>query len=115
METGSVRSPTLKDLARLVDYLDNINFFLRSVAAKDVPKAILDVNKYYACLSNTRRHVMASAYSISSVKVGPGGNFLTQKQTIKHMRSEMFDSKVSDRSSCEKWKEEGEKGYLTKS
>ncbi len=42
-------------------------------------------------------------------EVGPGNNFFTQKHTIKHMRSELFDPKVSDRNNRERWEEEGAK------
>lgn len=70
LEVGRVRSPTLNDLsnlARLVDYLENIHFFLRPVVATDISKEILDVNKYYVALANTAKHVMASCYSATSV------------------------------------------------
>jgi trimethylamine--corrinoid protein Co-methyltransferase len=63
------RKATLGDLARLarlVDALDNIDFFLRPVVAQDIPREVLDVNKYYACLANTTKHVMGSAYTKES-------------------------------------------------
>jgi len=69
LETGKVRKPLLKDIAniaRLVDALDNIHFFIRPVVAQDIPQEFLDVNKYYAALSNTSKHVMGSAYSVKS-------------------------------------------------
>ena len=67
MDTNKVRASTLEDLAdlaRLVDALENIHFFLRPVVAQDVAKEKLDVNKYYACLANTTKHVMANAYTV---------------------------------------------------
>lgn len=42
-------------------------------------------------------------------EVGPGNNFLTRKHTLKHMRSELFEPKVSDRSLRENWQEAGAK------
>jgi len=69
LETGKVRRSLLQDItniARLVDALDNIHFFVRPVVAQDIPREFLDVNKYYAALSNTSKHVMGSAYSVES-------------------------------------------------
>ncbi|GAB4446566.1 MAG: trimethylamine methyltransferase family protein [Anaerolineae bacterium] len=68
---GSVRESRLEDIARigrLVDALDNIHFYLRPVVAHDVPKALLDVNKTYAALANTTKHVMTSAYTVPSAR-----------------------------------------------
>jgi trimethylamine--corrinoid protein Co-methyltransferase len=68
---GQVRESRLEDIAligRLVDALDNIHFYLRPVVARDVPREVLDVNKTYAALSNTGKHVMTSAYSVSSAR-----------------------------------------------
>ncbi len=69
LETGEARKAVLqdiRDIARLVDALDNIHFFIRPVVAQDVPEEALDVNKYYAALTNTSKHVMGSAYSLES-------------------------------------------------
>jgi trimethylamine--corrinoid protein Co-methyltransferase len=40
-------------------------------------------------------------------KVGPGGHFLKQPHTIKHMRSEFFFPKLSDRDLREDWESSG--------
>jgi trimethylamine--corrinoid protein Co-methyltransferase len=40
-------------------------------------------------------------------KVGPGGHFLTHPHTLKHMRTELFAPKVSDRDLRERWEEKG--------
>jgi trimethylamine--corrinoid protein Co-methyltransferase len=69
LETGEKRKAVLKDIAdiaKLVDALDNIHFFIRPVVAQDISSEFLDVNKYYAALSNTSKHVMGSAYSVQS-------------------------------------------------
>jgi trimethylamine--corrinoid protein Co-methyltransferase len=64
LETGSYRDSTLADLhaaARLVDALDNIHFFSRSLVARDMPDPLsLDVNTAYASLAGTSKHVMTS-------------------------------------------------------
>ncbi len=62
LETGEPRSSTLKDLydiARLVDGLDQIHFFLRPCIPTDIPEADYDVNMFYACLKATGKHVMS--------------------------------------------------------
>jgi trimethylamine--corrinoid protein Co-methyltransferase len=61
-ENGTARPSTLKDvydLARLVDKLDNIHFYLRPCIPTDIPEAAYDVNVFYACFKGTRKHVMA--------------------------------------------------------
>lgn len=68
---GTVRESRLDDIAkigRLVDALDNIHFYLRPVVARDIPDDLLDVNKTYAAISNTTKHVMTSAYSVQSAR-----------------------------------------------
>ncbi len=68
---GRVRESSLADIARigrLVDALDNIHFYLRPVVARDIPNHLLDVNKTYAAISNTGKHVMSSAYSVETAR-----------------------------------------------
>lgn len=71
LETQKLRMATLKDvadLARLVDGLKYIDFYIRAVEAQDVPLEKLDVNKYYASLVNTGKHVMGNVYFLEKVK-----------------------------------------------
>jgi trimethylamine--corrinoid protein Co-methyltransferase len=66
---GRVRESKLADIAkigRLVDALENIHFYLRPVVARDVPVNLLDVNKTYAAICNTTKHVMTSAYNTTT-------------------------------------------------
>ncbi len=68
---GTVRETRLEDISRigrLVDALDNIHFYLRPVVAHDVPHDLLDVNKTYAAITNTSKHVMTSAYTVQSAR-----------------------------------------------
>ena len=71
MDTGRYRESVLRDLydaARLVDCLDHIHFFSRSMVARDMPDAAtLDINTAYACLAGTRKHVFAAATEAASV------------------------------------------------
>jgi len=67
LETGEYRASTLKDLyllARLVDKLDNIHFFLRPCIPTDLPEDAYDVNMFYACMKGTGKHVMSGVNNI---------------------------------------------------
>lgn len=72
LDSGSYRDSTLRDLydaARLVDCLDNIHFFSRSMVARDMPDIrTLDINTAYACLAGTRKHVFAAATDAAHVE-----------------------------------------------
>ena len=64
LEHRSYRESKLADLydaARLVDYLDNIHFYQRSMVARDMedPRE-LDFNTCYVCVSGTSKHVGTS-------------------------------------------------------
>jgi len=62
--TGVYRDTTLADLydcARLVDTLDNIHFFQRTVVPRELPDAFeMDFNTCYASLAGTMKHVGTS-------------------------------------------------------
>lgn len=71
LETRRVRESTLADVAkigRLVDGLDNIHFYLRSVVARDIPTDDLDLNTFYAALTNTTKHVTGNCFSVETVR-----------------------------------------------
>ncbi len=63
-ETNEYRESTLQDLydiGRMVENLDNIHFFQRSVVPRDVVDAAdMDLNTAYACVSGTTKHVGTS-------------------------------------------------------
>jgi trimethylamine--corrinoid protein Co-methyltransferase len=70
-DSGHYRESNLRDLydaARLVDSLEHIHFFSRSLVARDMPDArSLDVNTAYACLTGTGKHVFSAASEAASV------------------------------------------------
>jgi len=72
LETGRYRESNLRDLydaARLVDSLEHIHFFSRSLVARDMPDLrSLDINTAYACLRGTSKHVFASASRAAHVE-----------------------------------------------
>ena len=71
LDSGRYRESVLRDLydaARLVDQLEHIHFFSRSLVARDMPDAkTLDINTAYACLAGTRKHVFAAATEAGNV------------------------------------------------
>ena len=64
LETGTYRPGTVQDLhhaAKLVDKLDNIHHFSRSIIARDTDSDLqLDINTAYACLAGTGKHISIS-------------------------------------------------------
>ncbi len=64
LETGRYRESQLRDLydaARVVDSLEHIHFFSRSLVARDMPDLhSLDINTAYACLAGTSKHVFSA-------------------------------------------------------
>jgi len=93
LESGEARSTTLNDLyqlARLVDALDNINFFLRPCIPTDISVSAYDTNVFFSCLKATGKHVMAGVndeeglrqvLDLSSIVAG-GKSRLTEKPFI---------------------------------
>jgi len=71
LESGQVRESSLRDVAqigRLVDALDNIHFYLRACVARDIPTENLDLNTYYAAITNTTKHVTGNCFTIASAR-----------------------------------------------
>lgn len=70
--TGEYRDSTLLDLynaARIVDRMDNIHFFQRTMVARDMETSRdLDINTVYACMSGTNKHIGASFISPDHVR-----------------------------------------------
>jgi len=57
----------IANIARLVEQLENIHFFLRPCEPEDVPINIRDPNKYFAAFCNTSKHVMGSVNSLAGL------------------------------------------------
>jgi trimethylamine--corrinoid protein Co-methyltransferase len=65
-DTGESRPATLDDLkniARLVDRLDNIHLFLLPTYPNELPYEEVDVNRFFAGLDNTTKHIMGGVYT----------------------------------------------------
>jgi len=70
-DTGRKRPATLEDLkriAKLVDHLDNIHLFMLPTYPNELPLERVDVNRFFAGLDNTSKHVMGGVYTLDGVK-----------------------------------------------
>jgi len=65
-DTGQKEPATLADLkkiARLVDGLENIHLFTLPTYPNDLPVEQVDVNRFFAGLDNTTKHIMGGLYT----------------------------------------------------
>jgi trimethylamine--corrinoid protein Co-methyltransferase len=68
---GRRRLATMRDLrriARLVDGLENIHLFMLPTYPNNIPVKRVDVNRFFAGLDNTTKHVMGGVYTLNGVK-----------------------------------------------
>ncbi len=71
LETGTIRKALLSDvgdMARIVDALDNIHFYLIPIYPTDLPEEQVEISKYYASLANTTKHVQAGVYTLRGIR-----------------------------------------------
>jgi trimethylamine--corrinoid protein Co-methyltransferase len=69
-ETGEKRPAILDDLKRitkLVDQLDNIHLFMLPTYPTDLPADKVDVNRFFAGLDSTQKHIMGGVYTPEGV------------------------------------------------
>lgn len=65
------RRATLEDvmnMARVVEALENIHFYMLNVYPNDLPVEDVDVNRFGAALNRTRKHVMGGVYTMEGVR-----------------------------------------------
>jgi trimethylamine--corrinoid protein Co-methyltransferase len=56
------------ELARLVDALPHCDFIVIPLYPTDLPEEVVPVNRFYACLANSTKHVMGGVNSVSGAK-----------------------------------------------
>jgi trimethylamine--corrinoid protein Co-methyltransferase len=69
--TRQKRLATLEDLkriARLVNRLDNIHLFMLPTYPNELPIEQVDVNRFFAGLDNTTKHIMGGVYTLDGIK-----------------------------------------------
>jgi trimethylamine--corrinoid protein Co-methyltransferase len=72
-EPGSTESrrSELRDvmnMARMVEQLENIHFYMLNVYPSDLPVEEIDVNRFGAALNRTRKHIMGGVYTVEGVR-----------------------------------------------
>jgi len=71
LETGEKRPSTLEDVrnvSKLLDKLENIHFQVIPVYPNDLPVNKVDVNRFFAAIQNTTKHVMGGTYTLEGTK-----------------------------------------------
>lgn len=71
LETGERRPSTLEDvrnLSRLLDKLENVHFQVIPVYPSDLPVEKVDLNRFFAALQNTTKHVMGGTYTLEGTR-----------------------------------------------
>jgi trimethylamine--corrinoid protein Co-methyltransferase len=63
---GTLRD--LADLAKLADALEQCDFVVVPLHPTDVPEKDVPVNRFYACLTNTTKHVMGGVGSVEGAR-----------------------------------------------
>ena len=58
----------LKKISRLVDGLDNIHLLLLPTYPSELPVDQIDVNRFFAGLNNTSKHVMGGVYTLEGIE-----------------------------------------------
>lgn len=58
----------VKNMARMVEALDNIHFYMLNVYPSDLPVEEIDVNRFGAALNFTRKHIMGGVYTVEGVR-----------------------------------------------
>jgi trimethylamine--corrinoid protein Co-methyltransferase len=68
LDARKARLQDIVNMARLVDRLDNIHFYMLNVYPSDIPQEYVDVNRFGAALNHTRKHIMGGVYTVEGVR-----------------------------------------------
>jgi trimethylamine--corrinoid protein Co-methyltransferase len=58
----------IKDMARVVDVLDNIHFYMLNVYPHELSAENVDVNRFGTALNYTEKHIMGGVYTVEGVR-----------------------------------------------
>lgn len=56
------------NMARMVEELENIHFYMLNVYPGDLPVEEIDVNRFGAALNRTKKHIMGGVYTVEGVR-----------------------------------------------
>jgi len=71
LDTGEKRKTNtsdVRDIARMVDALENVSFYVINTYPTDVPDEAADINRFYWAVCNTSKHVMGGMYTINGLR-----------------------------------------------
>lgn len=83
-ETRRSQLKDVMNMARLVDRLDNIHFYMLNVYPGDLPVEEIDVNRFGAALNRTNKHIMGGVYTVEGVR-----NVIRMAEKIAGSREEL--------------------------
>ena len=67
----------IRNMAWMVEHLDNIHVYMLNVYPNELPVEQVDVNRFGAAMNNTRKHVMGGVYTVEGVR-----NVIKMAETI---------------------------------
>ncbi|MFO7605760.1 MAG: trimethylamine methyltransferase family protein [Desulfurivibrionaceae bacterium] len=67
-ETRRAELRDVMNMARMVESLENIHFYMLNVYPGDLPVEDIDVNRFGAALNRTRKHIMGGVYTVEGVR-----------------------------------------------
>jgi len=70
-DTENKRLATVEDLkkiAKLVDHMENIHLYMLPTYPSELPVEKVDVNRFFAGLSNSSKHIMGGVYTVEGVE-----------------------------------------------
>ena len=65
------RRSELKDImnmARMVNELENIHFYMLNIFPNDIEREDIDVNRFGAALNRTKKHIMGGVYTVEGIR-----------------------------------------------
>ncbi|MDW7674631.1 MAG: trimethylamine methyltransferase family protein, partial [Bacillota bacterium] len=71
LETGKKRKTNthdVRDIARLMDALQNVSFYVINTYPTNVPDEAADINRFYWAVTNTSKHVMGGMYTMKGLQ-----------------------------------------------
>jgi trimethylamine--corrinoid protein Co-methyltransferase len=58
----------IMNMARLVEELENIHFYMLNIFPNDIDREEIDVNRFGAALNRTKKHIMGGVYTLEGVR-----------------------------------------------
>jgi trimethylamine--corrinoid protein Co-methyltransferase len=58
----------IMNMARLVNELENIHFYMLNIFPNDIDREDIDVNRFGAALNRTKKHIMGGVYTVEGIR-----------------------------------------------